>query len=165
MFSLQSHFFHGHVPLFRDEVRGPKHRRGHPHQDPSQQSAGPDFNAIWNGFRIYVQNGRGWEGRGKCRGHKVLTLEHSMGAQSSLTRTGKAQWPKEKTQMRVRQPCRPLQHHPSIPDLHSPQPRPPGGQKDPAWPAGKVQRRAVPTTTWSPWSGRPCPWRPGPGER
>lgn len=72
---------------------------------------------------------------------KVLTLEHSRGSQSPLTKTGKARRPGEETKRG--QPVRlllKLHPHPSSPEPHDPQPRPPADPWDPVWPAGKVLR-------------------------
>lgn len=73
---------------------------------------------------------------------KVLTLEHSMGAQSPPAKTGKSQRPgeeKKKGSQSIVLLLK-LRPHPSSPELHNPQPRPPEDPRDPVWPARKVLR-------------------------
>lgn len=81
------------------------------------------------------------EGAGAEPEQKVLTLEHSRGALSPRTKTGKAQRPGEETKKWVSvSPLSKPQSHTSSPEPQNPQPRPPEDQQDPVWPAGKVLR-------------------------
>lgn len=94
---------------------------------------------------------RKWGKKGLCRGNRgcggaepeqeVLTLEHSRGGQSPLTKTGKAQKPGKETKKGGGTSVSALsKHSPTPPGVSPIITQPPGDQQDPVWPAGKVLR-------------------------